>query len=219
MAVMLAPGSARIPVAVATSDPVSWAGVASQLRGSDAIEIVDEARIEPMARADAVAVVVADQWDEEAGRSIRALRRRGFERVLLLIGRLDDNGLLAAAEAGACGIVRRQQATPANLLVAIEAAAAGEGTLPPDLLARLLDQVGRIQRQVLSPRGLSVGGLTDREVSVLKLLADGLDTTEIGARLYFSERTVKTIIHEITTRLDLRNRTHAVAYAMRQGLI
>jgi DNA-binding NarL/FixJ family response regulator len=219
MAVMYATGSVRIPVALATNDPVSSAGIASQLRGSDAIEVVEGSRLDTMERTDVVAIVVADEWDEETARAIRANRQRGFARVLLLVGRLDDRGLLAAAEAGACGILRRQQATAANLVTAIEAAAAGEGTLPPDLLARLLDQVGRLQRQVLHPRGLTIGGLTDREVSVLKLLAEGLDTAEIGRRLYFSERTVKTIIHELTVRLELRNRTHAVAYAMKQGLI
>ena len=41
----------------------------------------------------------------------------------------------------------------------------------------------------------------------------------VGRRLFFSERTVKNIIHDVTSRLDLRNRTHAVAYAIRQGLI
>jgi DNA-binding NarL/FixJ family response regulator len=41
----------------------------------------------------------------------------------------------------------------------------------------------------------------------------------VGRRLYFSERTVKNVIHDVTSRLDLRNRTHAVAYAIRQGLI
>jgi DNA-binding NarL/FixJ family response regulator len=54
---------------------------------------------------------------------------------------------------------------------------------------------------------------------VLKLLADGFDTAEVGRRLFFSDRTVKNIVHDITTRLNLRNRTQAVAFAVRQGLI
>jgi DNA-binding NarL/FixJ family response regulator len=66
---------------------------------------------------------------------------------------------------------------------------------------------------------LSAGVLTDREVRVLKLLADGLDTAEVGHRLFYSERTVKNIVHGVTSRLNLRNRTQAVAYALRQGWI
>jgi DNA-binding NarL/FixJ family response regulator len=133
--------------------------------------------------------------------------------------RSSRSSLLSALEAGARGVLRRNQATPENLLEAIRAAAGGEGALSPDLLGRLLDQVGRLQRQVLNPRGLSFAVLTDREIKVLKLLADGLDTAEVGRRLFYSERTVKNIVHDVTSRLNLRNRTQAVAYALRQGLI
>jgi DNA-binding NarL/FixJ family response regulator len=91
--------------------------------------------------------------------------------------------------------------------------------VPPDLLGRLLDQVGRLQRQVLAPRGLTFTGLATREIEVLRLVADGLSTGEIAVELCYSERTVKNVLHDITTRLHLRNRSHAVAYALRQGLI
>ena len=62
-------------------------------------------------------------------------------------------------------------------------------------------------------------GLAPREVEVLRLLADGLDTSEIAHQLAYSERTVKNVVHDVTTRLQLRNRSHAVAYALREGLI
>jgi DNA-binding NarL/FixJ family response regulator len=205
----------RLAVAIATADPVSRAGLAAQLQGQPFMEVVDS--VEP--DGGGVVVVVADEVDEATTREIRSFRGAGQERIVLLVARVDDAGLLAAVEAGVSGVVRRSQATPAHLAAAITAAAAGEGTLPPDLLGRLLSQVGRLQRQVLHPRGLTFAGLTEREVSVLRLLADGLDTAEVGHRLYFSERTVKNVIHDITSRLDLRNRTHAVAYAIRQGLI
>jgi DNA-binding NarL/FixJ family response regulator len=91
--------------------------------------------------------------------------------------------------------------------------------VPPDMLARLMTQVGTLQRQVLAPRGLTFSGLTERELSVLRLLAEGYDTNEVGSQLFYSERTVKNIIHDLTSRLELRNRTHAVAYAIKQGLI
>jgi DNA-binding NarL/FixJ family response regulator len=205
----------RIHVYIATSDPVSRAGIASQLRAHHGLEIVDERQLDSAS----VALVVADQMDEEAAQSIRALKRRGLERVVLVVTRVDDSGLLSALEAGARGVLRRSQATPENLLEAVRAAAGGEGALSPDLLGRLLDQVGRLQRQVLNPRGLSFAVLTDREIKVLKLLAEGLDTAEVGRRLFYSERTVKNIVHDVTSRLNLRNRTQAVAYALRQGLI
>ena len=61
--------------------------------------------------------------------------------------------------------------------------------------------------------------MTERELNVLRPLAEGLDTAEVSGQLFYSERTVKNIIHDITSRLELRNRTHAVAYAIKAGLI
>jgi DNA-binding NarL/FixJ family response regulator len=61
--------------------------------------------------------------------------------------------------------------------------------------------------------------LFEREIDVLRLVAAGLDTSEIAGKLAYSERTIKNVIHDITSRLCLRNRTHAVAWAVREGLI
>jgi len=208
------PARDRLSVFVSACDPLSRDGVASQLRGHG-VELVDERALHP----EAVAVVVVDEMDDRAIGDVRLVRRRGVEHVVVVATRLDDAGLLAAAEAGASGVLRRGQVTPQSLLASIRAAAAGEGSLPPDLLGRLLGQVGRLQRQVLAPRGLTFSGLTDREVKVLRLLADGLDTAQVGRELFLSERTVKNVVHDVTSRLNLRNRTHAVAYALRHGLI
>jgi DNA-binding NarL/FixJ family response regulator len=133
--------------------------------------------------------------------------------------RLDDAGMLHAVEAGACALMRRSEAVPGQLVSTVRRAAAGDGSVPPDLLGRLLEQIGRLQRQVLTPRGLTFSGMSEREIEVLRLIADGLDTTEVAGRLCYSERTVKNVLHDVTSRLRLRNRTHAVAYAVRHGLI
>jgi len=205
----------RIAVHVHADDPVSRSGVAAQLRARPEVRVVDEDE----ADGAEVAIVVADEVDESALRAVRNLRRSGQARVVVVVTRLDDRALLGAVEAGACGLLRRSEAVPERLAAAIAAADAGDGTVPPDLLGRLLDGVGRLQRQVLAPRGLTFTGLTDREVQVLRLVADGFDTNEIAHRLSYSERTIKNTIHDLTTRLNLRNRTHAVAYAVREGLI
>jgi DNA-binding NarL/FixJ family response regulator len=205
----------RIPVFVYASDPVSEAGVAAALRGRPEVTVVAQAEVD----AALVALVVTDEVDEEATRALRAIQRNGCPRVVLVVTRLDDGGVFAAVESGACGLVRRAEAQPERLVTAIRAAARGDGTVPPDLLGRLLDHVSRLQQQVLAPRGLSFSGLTDREVDVLRLVAEGLDTNEIAHRLAYSERTIKNVINDVTTRLNLRNRSHAVAYAMRAGLL
>jgi DNA-binding CsgD family transcriptional regulator len=61
--------------------------------------------------------------------------------------------------------------------------------------------------------------MSAREIEILRLVAEGLDTAEIAVKLAYSERTVKNALHDVTTRLQLRNRSHAVAYALKQGLI
>jgi DNA-binding NarL/FixJ family response regulator len=201
-----------VRVTVVAADPVSRAGVASQLRVSHEVFVVESESAD-------VAVVVADTVDERCTSEVARLRDAGLLRVVAVVSTLDDSGLFAAVEAGACGVLRRSEATHDRLAGAVLSAAAGDGTLPPDLLGRLLNQVQKLQRQVLTPRGLTLNGLSSRETEVLRLVAEGCDTAEISERLCYSERTVKNVIHDITTRMQLKNRAHAVAYAVRHGLI
>ena len=206
----------RTLVHVHARDPISQAGVASQLRPRPEVQVIHLSDHELTAQ---VEVVVVDYVDDEAVTTLRALQRQGDVRVVLVAGHLEDSDLVTAVEAGVVGLLRRSDATPERLVEVISAAASGEGSVPPDLLGRLLDQVGRLQRNVLGPRGITLTGLATREIEVLRLIADGMDTCEVATELSYSERTVKNILHDVTTRLQLRNRSHAVAYAVREGLI
>jgi DNA-binding NarL/FixJ family response regulator len=204
----------RIKTYIHADDPISRAGVASQLRPRPEVLVLEGVD----AGEATVSLVVADRVAEPSLRAIRALRQRGTSVVLMVV-EVDDGSLVSAIEAGVAALIRRAEATPDRLVAVIRSAAAGEAAVPPDLLCRLLNQVGQLQRQVLAPRGLSFAVLADREVEVLRLVADGLDTAEIATRLSYSQRTIKTVLHDVTTRLQLRNRSHAVAYALREGLI
>ena len=205
----------RITVLVHATDPISYAGVVAQLRASPEIQVIGGADTEPHD----VALIVVDDVDEAALRQIRACSRNDRSRTVLVASRIDDASLVKAVEAGVVGLVMRNQATTGHLLNVLCGAARGEGAIPPDVLGRLLVQVGRLQRQILAPRGLTFAGLAQREIDVLRLVADGLDTSEIAAQLSYSERTVKNVLHEVTSRMQLRNRSQAVAYAIREGLI
>ncbi len=205
----------RISVYVYANDPILQAGVGSQLRASPEVAVVDQAELD---KAD-VAVVVTDLVDETVLRILRAIQRGSAPRTVLIAAALDESTVIAAAEAGVSGLLRRTEVTSERLLKVVAKVAAGEAAVPADLLARLLDQVGRLQRQVLSPRGLRFSGLSEREIEVLRLLADGLDTGEIARQLSYSERTIKAVLHDVTARFQLRSRAHAVAYAVREGLI
>jgi len=205
----------RIKVFLYAGDPISQTGIAGQLRVRPEVLLVDSADIDQAE----VAVVVVDQIDDEAVRVVRAIQRNGCPRVVMVVTRVDDCGVLAAVEAGTCGFLRRAESEPETLVNLIVSAAAGDGSVPPDLLGRLLSHLSLIQQQVLTPLGLSFVGLTTREIDVLRLLADGCDTAEVARQLAYSERTVKNVLQDVTRRHNLRNRTHAVAYALRQGLI
>jgi DNA-binding NarL/FixJ family response regulator len=119
-----------------------------------------------------VAVMIADSVDEATTRELRALRKDGRSRLMLVATSVDDAALVAAAEAGVAGLLRRCDASADMLVRTIVKVASGEGEVPPDLLGRLLEQVGRLQRQVLAPRGLTFTGLTPRETQVLRLVAE-----------------------------------------------
>jgi DNA-binding NarL/FixJ family response regulator len=210
--------SPRVSTWVRATDGLLAAGIVAALRQQPGIRIREDASgAEP--GEPGVAIVAGDQVDEELLQLVRATLRNGCPRVVLIAGRLDDTSVFTALEAGVCGMLRREEVTTDHLVRAVEAAASGHGSMPPDVLGRVLDQVGRLQRQVLSPRGLTMSPLRKREIDVLRLLADGADTAEIARELAYSERTIKSIIHDVTVRLGLKNRTHAVAYAVREGLI
>lgn len=200
---------------VQAPDPVSRAGVASQLGFQPDVRVVGEDDLD----AATVAIVVVDGFADQAAAEVRRLRQRGLDRVVLVVTRLDDAAMLQAIEAGVTGIVHRDHATPDALLAAAAAVAAGEAALPSDLVGRLLTNVSRLQQGVLAAHGLNHAGLTEREVGVLRLVAEGYDTAEIAVHLAYSERTIKAILHDVTSRLRLRNRAHAVAFAIREGLL
>jgi DNA-binding NarL/FixJ family response regulator len=206
----------RTPVVVRATDPILQNGVHMALRTRAEVWLVDEDSATAEA---AVALVVTDRFDERAGQLLKALQCRGFSRVVLVAGELEDTEILTAVEGGVCAVARRSETTPDVLVRLIKAAAVGEGALPPDLLGRLLNRVSRLQRHVLEPRGLHLAGITNRETEVLRLVANGLSTKEIADKLCYSQRTVKSILHDVTNRFQLRNRSHAVAYALREGLI
>ncbi|MFC6016069.1 LuxR family transcriptional regulator [Plantactinospora solaniradicis] len=115
-------------------------------------------------------------------------------------------------DAGVAAVLPHDTLTPESLVASVRAVVAGAVTLPGDLLARLLTHV--MQTANLGPTGLN-----PRERSVLRLLAEGLDTRGIAEDLCFSERTVKNVVHDVLTKLNCRTRAQAVALATREGAI
>jgi DNA-binding NarL/FixJ family response regulator len=217
----------RIPVWVKALDPLSQFGLVHSLRQRPEVLLIGDAELAESRQAQTdqrttppvVALIAVDSLDAGAVQVLRTATQRGCGRTVLIGSTIDDEALMTAVGLGVSGVLRRADATADRIVQLLQVAAAGDGSLPPDLLGRLLGQVSRMQRHVLAPRGLSRTGLSDRETQVLRLVADGKDTQEIARELSYSERTVKNVLHDVTSRLQLRNRSHAVAYALREGLI
>jgi DNA-binding NarL/FixJ family response regulator len=197
-------------------DPVSASGLEAELRDHPQIELIEFGEA---ADQESVAVAAVESLGEPELVRVRKAKRYGCRKMVVVCSSPQGLDLFKAIDLGICAILPRHEATTARLVRAVRSAAAGEAAIPADMLEKLLAQVGKIQQDVLTPRGLRASGMADREVSILRLVADGMDTREIAQQLAYSERTVKNVLHDVTTRLQLRNRSHAVAYAMREGLI
>jgi DNA-binding NarL/FixJ family response regulator len=207
--------NSRVLVCLHAEDPISRAGLEAALRWQPEITLVDE----ESASLPSVAIVAADSLDQRILGVMRNLRARGASQIVLVVEALTDVDLLAAVEVGVRAVVWRFEATPSRLTETVLKTAAGEATLPSEVLSRLLKQVSRLQHHVLTPLGLKLSGLSEREADVLRLAAEGFDTGEIASKLCYSKRTVTNILHDVISRFQLVNRTHAVAYAIREGLI
>jgi len=142
--------------------------------------------------------------------AIGALRRGLPEiEIIALTSVLEDASIFNAMRAGASGYLLKN--TEAHELCrAIKAAAAGQVQLSPQAAARLLREV---------PAPDSPEQLTERETAVLRLLAQGLANKEIAAALTIGEKTVKTHVSNILSKLGVVSRTQAALYAVRVGLI
>ncbi|SFH43990.1 DNA-binding response regulator, NarL/FixJ family, contains REC and HTH domains [Amycolatopsis regifaucium] len=195
----------EIRVAVHAADPLVRAGLRSALGSGPGITL----REDPETADVLVAVAGTEPHRIPAGAA----------RLVLVADQPKQADLWAAVERGLAVVVARAEATPARLQRAVADAHAGRGDLPADQLGSLLRGISRLHKEVLEPRDITLSGLSPRETEVLRLLADGYDTGEIAKRVAYSDRTVKNILHGMLSRFGLRNRTHVVAYALREGLI
>ncbi|MFE2757486.1 response regulator transcription factor [Actinosynnema sp. NPDC059335] len=204
----------RVRVVVQAADHLSLAGLTSYLGSRAEVVLLDR---DQRAHADVV-VVAVDRIGPEVLTGLRRVAADIGAPVVLVLDEIGENDVLAAVECRVVAILPRAAATGERVLRSVLAAASGGGVMPPSLVAELLKHVERLQRELVSPAA-NVPKLTPREADVLRLMAEGLDTAEIAGRLSYSERTIKNVFYGLTTRLNLRNRPHAVAYALRKGMI
>ena len=133
-------------------------------------------------------------------------------RILVLTSFAEDEKVYAAIKAGAQGYLMKD-ALPQDILAAIREVYRGELSMDPSIAHKLMRELQRSSD--LPP---TEEPLTEREVEVLKLVAQGLTNQQIAEMLVISERTVSTHISNILSKLHLANRTQVALYALREGL-
>jgi len=147
----------------------------------------------------------------EATRQIKQQSPR--TQVIVLTSYHEDEHILPAIRAGALSYLLKD-VSPAELLAAVLKAARGETTIHPRVAAKMMQALGTKEKEQ-SP----FADLSKREIEVLRLIADGLTNAAIAETLFISEKTVKSHVGNILSKLHLADRTQAAVYAWRSGLV
>ena len=217
---------------VYAADPLSAAGAKAQLMNDPLIELLGPVDID-RAR---VALLITEAADASAAKVVRAIQRDGVPNVVMVAARFDVEGVVATAAAGVTGFLRRADATSSRLAAAIREADQPGCHLPEGLMKKAAALRGHLGGgsevvDVTDGSGLAAADadgsvttlasprLSVREAEVLRLVAEGYDTADVAEKLAYSESKIKGILAKVMTKIDARNRCHAVAIVMRDGLI
>jgi DNA-binding NarL/FixJ family response regulator len=216
-------GGEPIRVAVVDDQELFRRGLTMLLGVEDDIEVVGEAG-DGVAATELAASTVPDVILMD----VRMPKRSGIEacvaikevaptaRIIMLTVSDEEADLYDAVKNGASGYLLKDSSID-EVAQAVRVVADGQSLISPSMAIKLLDEFKQMSRsdraQVPSPR------LTDRELEVLKLVAQGLNNREIAKRLFISENTVKNHVRNILEKLQLHSRMEAVMYAVREKLL
>lgn len=167
------------------------------------------AALEPEPCLDQVDVLL---FDLEGIDTVLALVRPAALRLVALAAACRPDDLLVTGGDRLAGLVVRDGLSPEGLASSLSAVVSGQCSVPPKALSALT-------AELRTARDRTAGDLHERELAVLRLLADGGSTNDIASELAYSERTVKNIVHDLLVKLGCRTRAHAVAFATRHGVI
>jgi DNA-binding NarL/FixJ family response regulator len=138
-------------------------------------------------------------------------------KVVMLTISEEDSDVMDAILAGACGYLLKDSSIQ-DLMAGIRAASLGESLISPNIAAKVLQRVRATSTQPEIANTIRAE-LSDREIEVLKLIANGKDNAVIAAELHISPKTVKNHISNILMKLQIDNRIQAAVYAVRSGIV
>ncbi|WP_410660107.1 helix-turn-helix transcriptional regulator [Amycolatopsis sp. lyj-112] len=194
-----------IRVAVYTADPLTRSGLVGMLATADGLEVLPSD-----GRGADVLVAAEDPGEHELPVLQRAVAEQGAVPGVLIAGRLPTTGCDWAVSAGVRSLLPHRVVRADRLINEIVSAHTASARSPRQLAAGY---------DLFADEPKVPSMFDEREIRVLRLIADGLDTAEISTEMGYSQRTIKNILHQAQHRLALRNRAHAVAAAIRAGLI
>jgi len=209
----------RIRVLIADDHHVVRGGIRALLETETDIDVIDEAAdgVETVLKTRSLNpdVILMDlMMPRKSGiEAIEEIKQEDPDaRILVLTSYADDEKLFAAITAGALGYLLKETSTK-ELLQAIHDVYRGESSLHPAIARKLIRELNR-------PSNLPPADepLTEREIEVLVYVARGYSNQDIANSLFISERTVRTHVSNILSKLHLANRTQAALYALKEGL-
>jgi len=209
----------NIRILMADDHPVVRRGLRTLISSEPGMELVDEA-VDGVEAVEKVQlhqpdVILLDLMMPRMGglEAIGEIKKDNPDaRILILTSFAEDDKVFPAIKAGALGYLLKDS-SPDELLEAIRDVYRGESSLHPTIARKLINELN--QPPDLPP---TTDPLTEREVDILRLVAQGLTNHEIAERLVLSEWTVRTHVRNILDKLHLANRTQAALYALREGL-
>ena len=139
-------------------------------------------------------------------------------KILMLTVSDEEDDLYAAIKAGATGYLLKEISIE-EVASAIRAVVSGQSLISPSMASKLLNEFTNLAKKADERQSVPTPRLTERELEVLKLVAQGMSNREIAGELYISENTVKNHVRNILEKLHLHSRMEAVVYAVREKLL
>jgi len=157
-------------------------------------------------------LIMPDMDGVEATRKVKQVSPRS--QVVVLTSYHEDEHIFPALKAGALSYVLKDLSAE-ELATAVRKAAAGEAVLHPRVASRVIKELQGLRADKVNP----FTELSERELEVLKLIADGMSNADMAAKLVLSEKTIKGHVSNILSKLHLADRTQAAVYAWREGVV
>lgn len=208
-----------IRVMIVDDHPVVRRGIKSLLGEEEDIQVVGEAvnGRDALEKVDALQpdVILMDLVMPEMG-GIEAIQKitaaHPSARILVMTSFAADDKVFPSIKAGALGYLLKDS-DPEDLIRMIRQVYRGELSIHPSIARKVIQELNRPAQEPLTP-----SPLTEREMEILQLLAQGVENKQIALRLFVREATVRTHVSNILSKLQLANRVQATLYALRTGL-